>query len=350
MLFKSGVNLGGWLSQYKQYDTAHFDSFVTEKDIERIASWGMDHIRLPLDYPILELDEQPFVYSETGFAYLDNCLEWCHRRNLRLVIDLHKAPGFSFTQVLEGEAKSSVPALFVDPLLQHRFISIWETITRRYAGEGDWLAFELLNEIVLDDSSPWNALARQALAAIRSISPTRWIIVGGNRFNSASELINLDLPDDPYLLYTFHFYEPYPFTHQRAYWDPPIRTLNTTLPYPGLMPDLADFVQRHPEHANWAAIHENKHLDLALIEHHLQPALDFMQRTGRSLYCGEYGVIDQAPEESRERWYADITQLFLTHKIGRAAWSYKAMDFGLLDAAGNQVNQAIIQMASRSFA
>ena len=46
--YKAGVNLGGWISQFRQAKKEHFDSFITEEDIKQIASWGMDHVRLPL--------------------------------------------------------------------------------------------------------------------------------------------------------------------------------------------------------------------------------------------------------------------------------------------------------------
>lgn len=42
--YSRGVNLGGWLSQCP-YQQAHYDTFITEKDIETIASWGLDHVR-----------------------------------------------------------------------------------------------------------------------------------------------------------------------------------------------------------------------------------------------------------------------------------------------------------------
>ena len=43
--FQAGVNLGGWLSQYRQYDHDHFKSFITADDIQKIAGWGLDHVR-----------------------------------------------------------------------------------------------------------------------------------------------------------------------------------------------------------------------------------------------------------------------------------------------------------------
>ena len=46
--FKKGVNLGGWLSQC-DYREEHLESFITEEDFKRIASWGVDHVRVPIE-------------------------------------------------------------------------------------------------------------------------------------------------------------------------------------------------------------------------------------------------------------------------------------------------------------
>ena len=50
------------------------------------------------------------------------------------------------------------------------------------------------------------------------------------------------------------------------------------------------------------------------------------------LYCGEYGVIDKVTPEDTLEWYKLISTVFNNHGIGRAAWSYRQMDFGLSDS------------------
>ena len=50
--FNKGVNFGGWLSQCS-YEKEHLDTFITEKDFEIAASWGVDHVRVPFDYNII---------------------------------------------------------------------------------------------------------------------------------------------------------------------------------------------------------------------------------------------------------------------------------------------------------
>ena len=73
--YLSGINLGGWLSQYKEFSKEHFDTFIIEKDIKIIAEAGFDHVRVPFDYPLIEKDENPGNYLEDGLKYIDDCLK-----------------------------------------------------------------------------------------------------------------------------------------------------------------------------------------------------------------------------------------------------------------------------------
>ena len=57
--FNKGVNFGGWLSQCN-YEKEHLDTFITENDFKIAASWGLDHIRVPFDYNILENEDGSF--------------------------------------------------------------------------------------------------------------------------------------------------------------------------------------------------------------------------------------------------------------------------------------------------
>ncbi len=336
-----GVNLGGWLSQYPAYDHRHFKTFIRAGDIERIADWGMDHVRLPVDYPVLEDDDRPGFYQESGFDYIESCLEWCGSNELRLILDLHKAPGYAFDALDESSLFGSRP-------LQERFLGLWEEIARRFAGRmDDRLAFELLNEIVLPDSEPWNALVREAAARIRAFDPQRLIVIGGNHYNAADELKNLALLDDPNVLYTFHFYSPIVVTHQKAPWIPALVEYDRDVEYPGEAPGLESFLRLHPEHFALLGKDAGIYFDQNHLSAMLQPAVDFSQRTGQPVYCGEFGVYERAAMSTRLNWTRDFVALLNEYHIGRAIWTYKALDFGLVDRDGSIVNRELIEIAAR---
>ena len=61
------------------------------------------------------------------------------------------------------------------------------------------------------------------------------------------------------------------------------------------------------------------------------------------LYCGEYGVIDQAPPEDTVRWFHDINSVFKKYGIGRAVWTYKEKDFGIVGSHYDSVREALVE-------
>jgi hypothetical protein len=259
---------------------------------------------------------------------------------LDVILDLHHAPGFSFTTL---EANT----LFSDPAMQERFLVLWEALARRYRDMGGSLLFELLNEVVLPGSDPWNALARRAVERIRRVDPERGILIGSNQYNSLRWLPSLEVLQDDHILYTFHCYEPFIFTHQRAGWVPVMVEFNQEVPYPGPVPGLADFMQRKPERIVEVERFARQPLGKEFLRAELQPAVEFMQRTGKPLYCGEYGAISCSPPESRLRWHQDIIDLFHEYGIGHAVWSYKEMDFGLVDWKSHVISEELVKIVSR---
>ena len=115
MKLERGINLGGYLSQCV-HSTEHYDAFIQEEDIRKIASMGFDHVRLAIDYEVLE-DEYGGTREE-GFAYVTRVVEWCKRQGLNIVLDLHKAYGYDFNNA--GDQKKNVLLKLYDkPILQN---------------------------------------------------------------------------------------------------------------------------------------------------------------------------------------------------------------------------------------
>ena len=306
----AGANLGHWISQYGKKSHEHFESYIQEKDIARIASWGMDHVRVPVDYFIFESDEAPGTYMESGLCYIDACLGWCKKHGINMILDLHHAPGFFF-----GDGDKN--CLMEDAAMQDRYINIWKFFAGRYIGEKNNLSFELLNELVAKSSEQWNGLWQRTAAAIHAISPDRKVIVGGNYWNSVGELKNLAISENPNILYTFHMYHPMIFTHQGASWMENTHRYANSVKYPVN-------TQEHAAYYNGAIPDDEKGiLGKEYLMRVLAPAFLFIEKNERPLYCGEYGVIASAPIESAIKWCDDLADLLLGRGIGRAVWSYR---------------------------
>lgn len=334
--FQRGINLGGWLSQCV-HTREHYDSFISGSDIAEIASWGLDHIRLPIDYNLIQNDDGSFI--EDGFRYIDSCVKWCAENRLNLVLDLHRANGYFFDDSSENNT------FFRSEKLQEMFYALWEAMAMRY-GQNSHVAFELLNEIVdLDLVEIWNAVAAKAVSRIRAHAPSTPVIIGGVNSNSVATLHGLDSPVDRNIVYNFHFYEPLIFTHQSAHWIPDMPG-DFAISYPCSTEEAL----RH----SWMYIPADKNavydgytapeLNGDFFESLIARAAAIAEERDVPLYCGEYGVIDLADPQHTLNWYCDLNRAFVRHGIGRAAWTYKAMDFGLIGSHYDDIRSRLIEL------
>ncbi len=317
--YEKGINLGGWLSQCV-HTTEHYESFITEKDFAEIARWGVDHVRVPVDYDLLE-DESgaPTAY---GMKYLERAVEWSGRYHLRMVLDLHKAAGYSFDS---GEGESG---FFESGELQERFYRLWERIAEAFGAYSGRVAFELLNEVVEPSCCErWNRIAETCVRRIRAYAPDSYILIGGYWHNSVEALPDIAPPFDDRIVYNFHCYEPLVFTHQGAGWMEEMPS-DFRVRYGEICEKAPAVAAKLSQHAGFTL---EKPVNADTFREFFAGAVRVAEERNVPLYCGEYGVIDLADPESTLEWYRDIHAAFQTYGIARAAWSWKQMDFGLSD-------------------
>ncbi len=335
--YMHGVNLGGWLSQC-DHTKERYDTFITEADVKIISDWRLDHVRVPVDYNLVE--DEAGNYIEEGFGYLEKSLEWTGRYDLNMVLDLHKTYGFSFDS---GENESG---FFENESYQERFYRLWEEFARRFGGYKDRLAFELLNEVTEKEyCEAWNRISGECIRRIRKIVPDIKILIGGYYNNSIEALKDIAMPQDENIVYNFHCYEPLVFTHQGGYWVPGMNT-SFRMPFETTYGDYAKYAADNLGmfSENMAGYDKDKVLGIEYFEDLMKEAVRVAEERNVALYCGEYGVINLASAEDTEKWYKMICGCFDRYNIGRAAWSYKEMDFGLIDEHMKDVQGEIISV------
>lgn len=335
--YKKGVNLGGWLSQCRN-EKNHYDTFIQEKDIEVIAAWGADHVRLPIDYVLIQDEEGGFLPE--GFSYIDRCIEWCESNGLNMIIDLHKTKGFSF------DANEKQFGFFEQVELQNRFYALWEKLASLYGKHKEKVSFELLNEITdAKYAKDWNIIAKNTISKIRSITSETYILVGGVWNNSIDALQMLDSPYDDRVVYNFHYYEPLAFTHQQAYW---IDTMSPefSIDYPA---STLEYIKGSSKNLHQEIVASLEAYDRPVIDQHyinkqIAIAVNISKERNVPVYCGEYGVINRVDPKKALGWYQDIHNIFETYHIGRAMWTYKEMDFGIVDENRSEIQSELIKL------
>ena len=336
--YMKGVNLGGWLSQ-GSLELSHIDSFIKDDDIKRIKDMGCDHLRLPVDFENI-YDEKKKCDNPIGYKYIDLCIEWCKKYGLNVVLDLHKAPGYVFDDFEYSNG------FFKNEDLMKLFLDIWDRLSKRYAKYSDMMMFEMLNEVTsFDVINEWNDLALRCIKVIRKNAPKVKILYGGVGYSSVKAVKYIPKPYDSNIVFNVHCYEPMAFSHQGAYWVDKM-PLDFRISYPveedkyrelaSICPSIVNGTMGDSDNA-LKMLKDNFFINL------FKECVDCAEKYNVGLYCGEYGVIDRADIKSTVRWIKDINHAFEYYGIGRALWSYKKMDFGLIDDHYKEVYEEMIK-------
>ncbi len=308
-----GTNISEWLSQSKRRGLERA-GFFTEADVRLIARLGFDHIRLPIDEE--QMWEEDGRRNPEAFTLLDAALDWCESCGLRVVVDLHLLRTHNFISAV-------TPRLFTDPAETARFAGLWaelsDVLRRRST---DQVAYELMNEPVASDPADWNRVALAGFQAIREREPERTVVLGSNTWNQTHTFDALEVPADPRLILTFHYYRPMLITHYRApwweggFWGGPVH-------YPGQ--PIADEDMRYLNPAFLARVPQwsNEVWDCNRIEQDFALPLRVARQTGHPLYCGEWGAIHFTPLPLRLAWYRDMLAIFKKHDISWCNWDYR---------------------------
>lgn len=209
--------------QAARFYKAWLDNYTTKADIDAMARWGFNSVRLPLHYNLLTLpaEQEPVAgqdsWLEDGFARIDRMLEWTRANDMMLILDLHAAPGGQGNDLPISDRDPTKPSLWESAENRRKTVALWKKLAERYANEPGIAAYDLLNEPNWDFDGPkvgngcasqqnkplWD-FYREVIAAIRSVDRNHMIIIEGNCWGSSYQ--GLTAPLDPNSALSFHKY------------------------------------------------------------------------------------------------------------------------------------------------
>lgn len=323
--FERGMGIGGWLTNYKRFhvipkekinwitvgDKEHFQEYITESDVINIKNMGFDHIRVCFDQVVFQAEDGSYRYE--NIALLDAFIGWCKKHGMNVVINLHKALG-NYCDVDTGES------LIDSEPLQEKLVAFWVELEKHYANEPQ-VAFELLNEVKDVDPEKWNALLTRMVDGIRTLNKTRKIIVGTTDWNNPAHLQYIKVFDDENIIYTFHFYQPFEFTHQQGVLQTPTMLYNRKMPYPG-------DIERYRDYCRFTYGTDSLYDGLTkmggeFVQRALAPVKEFMKNNpDKIVWCGEFGNIRHAKLEWRIAWFKDVIGFLKENEIPYSVWNY----------------------------
>ncbi len=208
----------------------------TEDVYRELSELGFNSVRFYLNYALFEDDNNPYVYKESGFDWIDKNIKWAKKYNIGIILNMHYPQG-------GYQSQGNGDDLWNDVENQNRLSALWCEIATRYAGEPTIWGYGLINEPIVtwqgDKESSINHFKnimqrlvndmRQVTNQALFIERVLGIDYGDTIDWSLSVEDTFCLLEGENLIYEYHFYEPHNFTHQDMDWS---NTLGQTRTYP----------------------------------------------------------------------------------------------------------------------
>ena len=184
------------------WDLYH-DKYVAKADIDQIAAWGFNSIRIPFHYK--QFSPSPGEVNQFGYDIVDSLLSWCEPYNLYIILDMHCAPGGQN----HGEISDSdgTARLWLEQGYKDHTIEIWHSIAEYYTDDTLIGGYDLINEPVLPDgvsSTDLRQLYIDITNTIREVDTNHIVFIEGNWY--ATDFTSLTPPWDENMSYSFHKY------------------------------------------------------------------------------------------------------------------------------------------------
>jgi aryl-phospho-beta-D-glucosidase BglC (GH1 family) len=327
---RRGINLSHWFSQAANYSKTHLETHTTARDIALIKSMGFDHVRLPIEpAPLLSETPDPSILDSTYLQYLDSALNMILAVGLAVVIDIHPSDDFKLRM---NRDERNIEA----------FGRFWRSFASHLAKRNpDFVFLEVINEPRVEDGYRWSDIQGKLIASIRAGAPNHTIIACGHRWSGLYEMLFLEPYSDANVIYNFHFYEPFAFTHQGATWAGPNLPFYKNVPYPS-SPEavklLLNTIEDEPAKYNLLRYGEDN-WNAGRIERELSLAAAWAAKHRVYVTCNEFGAFRKfAKAADRAAWLQDMRMALEKHGIGWTMWDY-AGGFAVVNKSNGQAER-----------
>jgi endoglucanase len=307
----NGVNIS-WLEQTWNSDILD-KTAIKASDFRLLKQLGFKSIRLPVAFEYFQTND---ISIQKVLKHVDEIFRFCKLYGFKLIICYHSG------NLKENSYLAETP----------KIIDLWTVLSKKYVHKNaDNLFFELYNEPPHMDPKIWEEAASAIVTAIRKIDKNRTLIVGASNFNSIYELSRSVPMGDDNIIYTFHFYEPFFFTHQGADWvGDQVATTGVPFPY-----NEENFPSLNPRAKNtWGETNYYQYRrdgNERSVRDKLQIVKKWALKYNVPVLCGEYGVYNKyAGLDSRCRYIKAVRQTLKAINIPGILWDYNT-NFSIFD-------------------
>lgn len=307
-----GINLSHWFSQSHSYSKEHLETYNTAKDAALIKAIGFRHVRFTFNEATVVDKEKPAVLNPEKMKRFETAIDMLLAAGLAVIVDFH--PEEDYKRAVEKDAAAI-----------ENFVGMWRALARHLSSrDPERIFFEVMNEPVMRDSARWNVIQKKVLAAMRESAPRHTLIAAAAEWSEIYKLEFVEVVADRNVVYNFHCYEPFKFTHQGATWAGPTVKGLKNVPYPSSPAAVAKVLADLPdEKTRQLMIQYGKETwNAEKIDALIARAAAWGRKHGAALTCNEFGVYRVAPAADRNRCIEDVRNACEKHGIGWCMWDY----------------------------
>nr|ABE60666.1 endo-1,4-beta-D-glucanase [uncultured bacterium] len=314
-----GINLAGWFWYAPETDDGVRNRFH-DADFQLMHDLGFTFVRVPIDLDFVLDETSDNLLDAEKLALLDEGIQRLLDHDLAIIIDLHS------TSLADSDASNYSGAL-EDPEFVDVFVEFWQAFaTHLKQYDPEWVFFGPMNEPVFEaDPSAWLPIQERLLTAIREVAPDHTLIATGAMWSSRETLLDMTPLADPNIIYDFHFYEPFVFTHQGATWTWDAVASMRDIPYPSSPEAVQDAVDtlRNPEAKAAVLDYGEQRWDAAKVEAEIGRVAAWADEHNVRIISTEFGTYrPYAPYADRAAWIHDTRTAYEKFGIGWAMWEY----------------------------
>ncbi len=317
-VLSKGINLSNWFNDYSS--PAQYTNRFLPATLQLIKQKGFTYVRLPVGSTILFNEANPSVLNIGNLTAVDNAVSACVNAGLGVTINLHP---------WQNDTDSLLAAL---PAYTDKIALYWKALAgyfKKY--DTSKIFFEVLNEphasaggLTTQGYGWWQPVQGKIIAAIHETAPDHYIVAGGEGWNSIDGLKQLQPYALSKIIYNFHFYEPFLFTHQGASWTGWLpAVLASNVPYPSSPEAVAPVAAAatNNELKNVLSWYGSQRINIDTLDRWIKTAADWAKTNNVTIIANEFGsYMPNAPRQSRLNYLKDVRTVFEKYNIGWAMW------------------------------
>lgn len=283
---------------------------IQQQFFTEISNAGFKTVRIPIRWSDYTGDTSPYEIDTIFMNRIKTVTDWALSEDLIVVFNVHH-----YVEMMDSDDPNDLS------YHKTRLHSIWDQICNGFTVNRypvDSLYFEILNEpndrVIYDE---WNGIITDLTSLIWSTKgqTNRKIVIGTANWGGVSGLQELELPaecNSSNTIITYHYYEPFHFTHQGASWVDDSDEWSGTS-WTGTTAQQKEVTDHFDEVVAWNIDNGNY-----------------------QLWMGEFGALSQTTENDQQKaWTAFVAREAESRGIAWAYWEFCA-GFGAYDRVTGQ--------------